>query len=270
MKWITLAAFLVSFLVYADYPTSFANAKEKAEKEIYFDHLTTFYCECDYVFDDVNDLDGDGNTHETMIMPETCGYRPRKPFTGSGKANLRATRIEWEHIVPAHAFGGHLDEWANKESFSKCRKSNGKYISGRDCAYKLRDSFKRAHDDLNNLAPAVGELNGDRSNYNFSNLIGEPRVYGKCDFEVDFNKRLVEPSNDVKGDIARTYFYMIKTHGAVISDETLLMMQQWNELDPVSEWECERNRRIEQAQGKGNNFVSELCNGLSQMIQRTE
>ena len=171
MKWIALAIFLSPCVALAAYPTSFSNAKTKAEKEVYFDHLTTFYCQCDYVFDDVADLDGDGNTHETMIKPGACGYKPRSPVTRSGKTNERTTRIEWEHIMPAHVFGGQLDEWANKESFPACKKSNGKFLSGRDCAYKLNPAFKKAHDDLNNLAPAVGELNGDRSNYGFANLV---------------------------------------------------------------------------------------------------
>lgn len=47
--------------------------------------------------------------------------------------------------------------------------------------------------DLHNLVPVIGELNGDRSNYSFSMLPGEPRVYGEPDFEVNFKQRKVEP-----------------------------------------------------------------------------
>ncbi|MDW6002317.1 endonuclease [Vibrio mangrovi] len=260
MKWIALAILFSPIVVQAaSYPTSFGNAKAKAEKEVYFDHLTTFYCQCDFVFDDITDLDGDGNTHETMIKPQSCGYRPRRPVTSSGKPNERTSRIEWEHIMPAHAFGGQLDEWVNRKSFPECRKSNGKFLGGRECAYKLNPAFKKAHDDLNNLAPAVGELNADRSDYRFANLVGEPREYGQCDFEVNFEQDLVEPADDIKGDIARTYLYMVETHSAVISSDMLTMMLHWNLLDPVSDWECERNRRIEKAQGKGNHYVSDHC-----------
>lgn len=260
MKWIVLVSLIVPLSVNAEYPTSFTSAKKKAESEVYFDYLTTFYCKCDFVFDDINDLDGDGNTHETMVKPQECGYQPRNPVTKSGKPNERTTRIEWEHIMPAHVFGGQLDEWVNKTAYPECKKSNGKYLTGRDCAYKLNPDFKRAHDDLNNLAPAVGELNGDRSNYHFAHLAGEPRVYGQCDFEVNFEKDLAEPANHVKGDIARTYFYMIEMHDAVVSSETLSLMLYWNLLDPVSEWECQRNQRIVQAQGIGNHYVSDHCN----------
>ena len=32
--------------------------------------------------------------------------------------------------------------------------------------------------DLHNLVPAIGEINGDRSNFIFSEIRGEERVYG--------------------------------------------------------------------------------------------
>ena len=145
-----------------------------------------------------------------MIYPEACGYEARNPITKSGKVNARISRIEWEHVVTAFVIGGHLDEWKNKENYPQCQKSDGKYISGRDCAYKLNPAFKKAHDDMHNLVPAVGELNGDRSNYAFAVIQGEQRNYGQCDFEIDFDKDLAEPPDSVKGNIARIYFYMIQ------------------------------------------------------------
>lgn len=244
---------------YADYPKSFSNAKSKAEKEVYFDKHTTFYCACDYVFDDLNDKDGDGNTHETMIHPEQCGYAPRNAITKKGKVNERAHRIEWEHIVPAHVIGGHLDEWQNKQNYPQCKKKNGKYLSGRACAYKVNSTFKKAHDDMNNLTPAVGELNADRSNYAFANITGETRAYGRCDFEVDFKTDTVEPADHVKGNIARTYLYMLFKYNAHITPLQQDLFLQWNAIDPVDEWECLRNTRITQAQGAGNHIVSNLC-----------
>ena len=73
------------------------------------------------------------------------------------------------------------------------------------------------------------------------------------------NRIWQNPQDHVKGDIARSYLYMVETHGAVISNDTLTMMLHWNLLDPVSDWECERNRRIVKAQGKGNHYVSDQC-----------
>jgi deoxyribonuclease-1 len=98
--------------------------------------------------------------------------------------------------------------------------------------------------DLRNLVPAIGEINGNRSNYSFTMLEGEPRVYGACDFEVDFKERKAEPAAAVHGDIARIYFYMQDQYGLSISDKQRKLFEVWDRADPVDEWEQERERRI--------------------------
>ena len=258
-KVILIFIAILSLPALAGYPSSFSNAKSKAEKYVYHDRNTTFYCQCDFVFDDIADIDNDGDVKETKVNPLSCGYNPRNPITSSGKENKRASRIEWEHVMPAHLMGGNLDQWQNPKAYSECKRSNGKYLSGRDCAYKLVSSFKKAHNDMNNLTPAVGELNGDRSNFSFAIIEGEKRAYGQCDFEVDFATDLAKPADFVKGNIARIYFHMIKEHGAIISDEEMAMMNSWDKADPVDEWECERNKRIEAVQGLANSYVSKAC-----------
>lgn len=66
----------------------------------------------------------------------------------------------------------------------------------------------------------------------------------------------------VKGNIARTYFHMMKEHGAQIPNTQKTMMLYWDKLDPVDEWECKRNARIKDVQGLGNSFVTEACKAL--------
>lgn len=38
------------------------------------------------------------------------------------------------------------------------------------------------------------------------------------------------------------------------------LMDIWDKMYPVSEWECVREERVEALQGNGNSFVSEFCN----------
>ncbi|TMS92349.1 deoxyribonuclease I [Pseudoalteromonas sp. S201] len=227
---------------------SFSSAKKRAEKYIYHDQDKTFYCRCDYVFDDTADFDGDGNIKESMIKPMSCGYTPRNPLTKKGRPNERASRIEWEHIVPAAQFGQHRACW----------KKNGKDNARTNCA-KTDEAFEKAEGDLHNLVPAVGELNADRSNFNFGDIDGERRDYGQCDFEVSFKAELAEPPSNVKGDIARIYLYMIKTHDAQVMPEKLEVFKLWNDIDPVDKWECERDKRILKIQGNSNIFVGQHC-----------
>lgn len=109
--------------------------------------------------------------------------------------------------------------------------------------------------DLHNLVPAIGEINGDRSNYSFAMLEGEVRRYGSCDFEVDFKARKVEPAPRIRGDIARTYFYMRKQYGLKISKKQSQLFEAWSKLDPVDEWEVVRNNRIRAIQGNANAYI---------------
>jgi len=125
---------------------------------------------------------------------QSCGYVPRNN-------NIRAERLEAEHVVPAY--------WiANFHNGPNCWQKDPSCGSARECCLANDARFERAHNDLVNLYPAIGELNADRSHYIFSILEGEDRAYGQCDFEVDRRADLAEPREDMRGDIARIYFYV--------------------------------------------------------------
>ena len=111
--------------------------------------------------------------------------------------------------------------------------------------------------DLQNLVPAVGELNGDRSNFRFAEIPGEARVYGACDFEVDRKNRTAEPPPGRRGDIARTYLYMhYAWKGALpLTKAQIERFRKWHKADPPDAWEKERNGRIGKIQSGGNPLV---------------
>ncbi len=54
----------------------------------------------------------------------------------------------------------------------------------------------------------VGEVNGDRGNFMYSQWNGGEGQYGQCTMKVDFKDKIAEPPARVCGAIARTYFYM--------------------------------------------------------------
>ena len=93
----------------------------------------------------------------------SCGYMPQKD-------NKRAHRIEWEHVVPAEAFGQSFKEW--REGHPDCVDNRGKSFKGRKCAEKVNPEFRQMQADMYNLYPAVGEVNGLRSNYSMAMIPG--------------------------------------------------------------------------------------------------
>ena len=99
---------------------SFRSAKKVLAK-LYSDHRRTFYCDCKF------------DKHK-KVKPRSCGLVARKQ-------KKRASRIEWEHIVPAHAFGNTRRCWREKI----CNK-NGKPYKGRRCCTKTDKVFCDASD----------------------------------------------------------------------------------------------------------------------------
>jgi deoxyribonuclease-1 len=218
----TLLLFLLlPSVAFAAPPSSFSQAKRIAA-ELHADHPQTFYCGCSYVRQGkklVPDLEG-------------CDYQIRK-------SENRAQRVEWEHVVPAWAFGHQRLCWQQ---------------GGRK-ACKKEPVFRRMEADLHNLRPAIGENNGDRSNFRFAMLEGEERRYGSCDFEVDFKGRKAEPRPEVRGDIARTYFYMRDQYGLTLSKQQEQLLEAWSRQDAVDEQERALSRRTAAIQGNGNPYV---------------
>jgi deoxyribonuclease I len=237
MRWL-LAIFslvVLSSVSYAEPPENFSKAKRLLERQVYKHEAdrVTFYCGCSY-------------SRKKNVKPDTCGYQVRKNAK-------RGVRIEWEHVVPASRFGNYRQCW--KVGDAQCVNSKGKSYKGRKCCKKVDAQFRMMEADLHNLVPAVGELNGDRSNYRMTVLKGEPRNYGQCDFEISHRLKLVEPAEGIRGDVARTYLYMNQQYGMSLTDDEVEMFNEWNSVDPVSEWEIERNRRISDIQGNNNSFV---------------
>ncbi len=215
--------------------TSFSKSKKLLLK-VYKDNPVTLYCGCSFK----------GKKPDLS----SCGYIPKKD-------RKRANRIEWEHVVPAHAFGKSFSEWRN--GHSKCVSKKGKKFKGRKCAQKINEEYRRMQADMFNLYPAIGEVNGRRSNYSMGIIEGEKREFGKCDVEI--KSRKVEPREEIRGEIARTYMYMdsVYPNRGIISKKNWKLFEAWHKSDPVDEWECERAKRIEKIQGNRSEIVMRSC-----------
>ncbi|WP_282131123.1 endonuclease [Pseudoalteromonas aliena] len=183
--------------------TRFSTAKKHLIKTLPKD-AKSIYCGCD--------IKKQGK--KLVPDPTNCGYVPRNTLTRSGKVNVRALRIEWEHIVPAWEFGHQLQCWQN---------------GGRKNCRKVSAKFRQMEADINNLAPAIGEINADRSNYRFGMLNEKATQYGRCEVKVNFKQRVIEPPVDARKRIADTYAYMQKTYGLKISDKQKKLFNAWQQ-----------------------------------------
>ncbi|BCG25619.1 DNA-specific endonuclease I [Pseudomonas tohonis] len=218
IRLVLLLSLLLAGTAHASAPRTFQEAKKVAWK-LYASHPVEFYCGCRY----------SGN----KVDLKSCGYVPRTNAQ-------RAKRIEWEHIVPAWVIGHQRQCWQK---------------GGRENCARNDAAFRRAEADLHNLVPSIGEVNGDRSNYGFGWLPQKPRQYGACQMVVDFKARKAMPRQQVRGMIARTYFYMSERYGLRLSRQDRQLYTAWNKQYPVEAWERNRNQRVACAMGHGNHFV---------------
>lgn len=226
-RWFLSVSFLIFVSGLHAAPNNFSHAKVLAKQNVYFDQTQngTFYCGCQYEFT--------GRSGGRVDL-QSCGYEVRKNET-------RAQRIEWEHIVPASNFGRARQCWQD---------------GGRKNCVRNDPVFAVMEADMHNLTPSIGEVNGDRSNFNFSQFNQRASLYGQCEFKVDFKNRLAEPRDEVKGQIARVYFYMFDRYGLNMSTSQQQILMQWHNRFPVSPWEVERDKRIAQQMGHSNPFVT--------------
>ncbi len=213
-------------------PKAFEDAVAAAT-EMYSERRRSFYCGCAY-------------TPQQRVARGTCGYKTRADES-LGK------RIAWDRVVPTRAFGAHRQCW--REPI--CRDEAGVAFSGVRCCHEQDPAFAAMENDLHNLIPVVGELQEDRSDFDFGEIEREPRLYGACDFEVDRSKKIAEPREEIRGDIARAYLYMHETYGdgLPLTPAETAQFQAWHEADPADAWEVKRNRRIASIQGTANSFV---------------
>ena len=218
---------------------SFSKSKKILSK-IHKKNPITFYCHCKYNIKTPN--------------WDSCGFTPRKD-------KKRASRIEWEHVLPASHFGVKFDTWKN--GHADCKNKKGKNFKGRKCTEKIHLKYRKMQADLYNLQPAIGEVNGLRSNYQIDIIKGEAREFGQCDVEIK-NKK-VEPSDKIRGDVARTYMYMELNYPKFIKFNNSLkkLIIKWDIDDPVDDWECLRAKKIYDVQGNLNKIIEERCNNRS-------
>lgn len=215
---------------------SFKKAQYLLERKVYHNHRVSFYCSSEFGAD--------------KQITDRSGYIPKTD-------NKRANRIEWEHVVPVRVFGRSFEEW--RKGHPECINSKGRPYYGPACARKTSVQFRQMESDMYNLVPVVGELKGLRSSYSFAMIEEENRAFGECDIEIE--NRKIEPRPDIRGDIARTYFYMDAAYPdrGILSKRNKELLEEWNREDPVSYWECRRAKRIQRQQRNENPFVKWAC-----------
>ncbi|AIY05681.1 deoxyribonuclease I [Planococcus sp. PAMC 21323] len=149
--------------------------------------------------------------------------------------------------------GGNVGDWNREHTWAKSHGNFGTAMG--------------AGTDIHHLRPTDVQVNGLRGNLDFN--YGGSTVNG-CDGCLRTSTSW-EPPNEVKGDVARMLFYMavryesgdgvdlelndIVNNGSTPYHGKISVLLEWHAQDPVSNWEQQRNEKIEDIQGNRNPFV---------------
>lgn len=123
------------------------------------------------------------------------------------------------------------------------------------------------YSDIFHIYPVDSRVNGQRSNYPYGECaygtVIDPGALGRLGTSTfsGYTGKVFEPIDEYKGDLARTYFYMVtryesdlptwpgspQLNGTVypaFSDWSISLLLEWNRRDSVSSKETDRNNKI--------------------------
>ncbi len=187
------------------------------------------------------------------------------------------TIISYKSLWKAYKY---TDEYSNGKiwdiysncSFTYSSDQCGSYVNVCDC-YNREHTVPKSWfgeaspmvSDLFQVLPTDGKVNGERSNYPYgecsSGTSWGTGKKGSCTYP-GFSGTVFEPADEYKGDLARIYFYMVTRYnvtgwhqdpehhsndvfsGDAFTSWTLNMLLDWNDQDPVSQKEIDRNNVI--------------------------
>lgn len=186
------------------------------------------------------------------------------------------------------------DMYSNVTNYVPGGNEQGASYKGEGDSYNREHSFPKSwfddaspmYTDLFHLYPTDGYVNGRRSNYPYGETEGE--IYstkngfsklGKCTIP-GYTGTVFEPNDEYKGDLARTYFYMVTAYEDQVSswnsdmlnhtaypaftNWALTMFLRWAGEDPVSEKETQRNAAVYSIQHNRNPYID--YPGLEQYV----
>ena len=142
-----------------------------------------------------------------------------------------------EHVMPM--------AWVKKELKCGTRKQ----------CRERSSRFNQIEMDMHNLYPSDKGANHERLAYAFAEIPGEKWWREDCDLEVDKHKRLAEPREAVRGDIARAALYIEERWGIPIYQRQRSLLLRWHQEDPPDAHERWRNDQIEAYQGSRNPWI---------------
>ncbi len=223
--------------------------------------------------------DGTDGLMKVALKSKLCSIISKDAFSPSSVPVSLSYTALWTafQTTDKRADGKVWDIYSNTTNYTFITNQCGNY-SGEGSCYNREHSFPKSwfydeypmYTDLFHLYPSDGYVNGTRSNYAFGNVSVVTKSSNNgysllgTSTESGSSMTVFEPADELKGDMARTYFYMATryedkvatwTTGVIpdmlsgnsypaFSSWAITVLLEWSRLDPVSAKERARNDAI--------------------------
>lgn len=182
-----------------------------------------------------------------------------------------------ENIITLYARNSISSDWANATVW------NREHVWCQSLANGLYGDLNKnigAGTDIHHLRPALNTYNSTRGNTPYGVIEDKSTAKRLGDTDNFYTSTIFEPSNEIKGDIARVLMYVYTRYSNTLSSsENELgtrgdlkisnvvytrentdtaawnLLLSWNELDPVNHLEMERNNNAQDIEGNRNVFI---------------
>ena len=232
-----------------------------------------------------------GRRHETCTTLQgtkadnyyTSSYTYEKLSALSSSSLLTSLRTL---MKSTHKTNTSYDQCRDLTTKTDCENGNGKIVmlyssySATYSQYQGGNGWNREHvwpkslggfqtsgagADLHHIRPAEANTNTRRSNQKYGNVSSGTTATGNLSglYGGTYNGTYFEPNDNVKGDVARICLYIYVRYGGEINQcssitnvfQSVDVLLQWCQADPVDTWEMGRNEVVYAIQGNRNVFI---------------
>ena len=189
-------------------------------------------------------------THDYRSSYSDC--RDRASRTDSEGADGKISLLYTSVSVTRADFGGNTGTWNREHVWPKS-------LGGFDNS--------GAGSDMHHIRPSDASINSKRGNLKFGNVENGSSAKGSSLVGGmsggTYSSAYFETLDNVKGDVARICLYVYVRYGGELSKcssitnvfQSVDVLLEWCELDPVDEWEMSRNDVVGDIQGNRNVFI---------------
>ena len=213
-----------------------------------------------YSYDTLSDMSGNTlklelrelmtDTHKVKTDYDDCHYEADRTDCQNGDGSVSFIYTK---------YNGKMSDWAGSTSNGWNREHVWPQSLG---------GFKTSGggSDLHHIRPSDAKVNSTRGNKLYGNAPGGSAAKGSSvvgSLTGGTYGTYFEPHDDVKGDVARICLYVMVRWGGTYSQsdnitnvfQSVDVLLEWCEMDPVDTWEMGRNEVVEDIQGNRNVFI---------------